>query len=141
MLIRKPARDVFRAIVDPAVTTKFWFTKSSGVLANGQRVRWDWEMYGVFAEVDVKELVVDERVVIEWGAPGQPKTTVAWSLAPRTQGTFVTVVQSGFRGSDAEIVAQAIDATSGFSFHLAGMKAWLEHGIELQLTGDHHPKD
>jgi uncharacterized protein YndB with AHSA1/START domain len=30
MLIRGPARDVFAALTDPALTTRFWFTKSSG---------------------------------------------------------------------------------------------------------------
>ena len=28
MLIRKPVTEVFTAFVDPAVTTKFWFTKA-----------------------------------------------------------------------------------------------------------------
>ena len=32
MLIRKPVSEVFTAFVDPAVTTRFWFTKSSGQL-------------------------------------------------------------------------------------------------------------
>ena len=30
MLIRKPVVEVFEAFVNPAVTTRFWFTKSSG---------------------------------------------------------------------------------------------------------------
>jgi uncharacterized protein YndB with AHSA1/START domain len=30
MLIRKPAEDVFEAFVNPAITTKFWFTRSTG---------------------------------------------------------------------------------------------------------------
>jgi uncharacterized protein YndB with AHSA1/START domain len=30
MLIRKPVEEVFEAFVNPAVTTKFWFTKSRG---------------------------------------------------------------------------------------------------------------
>jgi uncharacterized protein YndB with AHSA1/START domain len=30
MLIRRPVAEVFEAFVDPAVTTRFWFTKSEG---------------------------------------------------------------------------------------------------------------
>ena len=30
MLIRKPTAEVFEAFVDPAITSKFWFTKSTG---------------------------------------------------------------------------------------------------------------
>ena len=47
MLIRKPVADVFEAIVNPEITTQFWFTSSSGRLAVGQPIRWDWEMYNV----------------------------------------------------------------------------------------------
>ena len=35
MLIRTPVAEVFEAFVDPNVTTKFWFTKSSGRLELG----------------------------------------------------------------------------------------------------------
>ena len=51
MLIRKPVAQVFEAFVDPAITSKFWFTKGSGRLEAGKRIRWDWEMYDVFAQV------------------------------------------------------------------------------------------
>ena len=44
MLIRKPIAQVFEAFVNPEITTKFWFTKSSGRLALGKKVRWDWEI-------------------------------------------------------------------------------------------------
>lgn len=51
MLIRKPVEDVFEAFIDPGITTKFWFTKSSGKLGVGKRIRWDWEMYGASANL------------------------------------------------------------------------------------------
>ncbi len=59
MLIRKPIATVFDAFVDPAITSKFWFTKGSGRLEAGKRVRWDWDMYGVSVEVVVKALEVN----------------------------------------------------------------------------------
>lgn len=54
MLIRRPVADVFEAFVNPEVTTKFWFTKSSGKLEPGERVRWEWEMYNSGTDVNVK---------------------------------------------------------------------------------------
>ena len=65
MLIRRPVAEVFRAFVDPAVTTKFWFTRSSGRLEAGKHVTWDWEMYGVSAKVTVKEIQTDRRILAE----------------------------------------------------------------------------
>ena len=49
MLIRRSPGDVFQALVDPAITTRFWFTKSSDKLVRGATVRWEWEMYGAWA--------------------------------------------------------------------------------------------
>jgi uncharacterized protein YndB with AHSA1/START domain len=37
MLIRKPVAEVFEAFIDPAITTKFWFTKGSGRLEPGHK--------------------------------------------------------------------------------------------------------
>ncbi len=57
MLIRKPADEVYEAFVDPAVTTKFWFTGGNARLEVGRPVTWAWEMYGVSTRIEVKELV------------------------------------------------------------------------------------
>ena len=34
---------------------------------------------------------------------------------------------------------KALDSTEGFSLVLAGLKALLEHGVELNLVRDRHP--
>lgn len=141
MLIRRPVADVFEAIVDPAITSRFWFTKGSGRLEKGKRVQWDWEMYGVSAQANVIELDHNARVVIEWSGAGQPPTTVEWLFAARADNTtYVSITHHGFTGSPEDIVAAAINSTGGFAFHLAGLKAVLEHDLELNLTADHHPK-
>jgi len=36
MLIRKPVAEVFEAFVDPEITRRFWFTKSTGRLETGK---------------------------------------------------------------------------------------------------------
>lgn len=137
MLIRKPASDVFEAFVDPAITTRFWFTKSSGRLEPGRNVRWDWEMYGVSAQVAVKEVENDKRILIEWD---EPPTQVEWRFTARPDGTtFVSITNSGFSGTADEVVKQAIDSMGGFSLVLAGLKALLEHNVILNLVADHYP--
>lgn len=137
MLIRRPVAEVFEAFVDPAITTRFWFTKSSGRLEPGKQVRWDWEMYGVFADVDVKAVEPNRRILIEWDDPPRP---VEWVFTAREDNTtLVSITNSGFRGSEDEVVAQAIDAMGGFVMVLAGAKALLEHNIVLNLVADHHP--
>ncbi len=139
MLIRKPVAEVFEAFVDPAVTSKFWFTHGSGRLEPGAEVRWDWAMYGVHAIVQVKAVEPNQRIRIEWEDRKGKMIPVEWVFTPREDGTFVTITTSGFSGSDDEVVAEAIDSMGGFTFVLAGLKAWLEHGIELNLVLDHFP--
>ena len=136
MLIRKPAAEVYEAFINPEITTKFWFTKSSGRLEEGQRVRWDWEMYGVGDEVHVKILEPNKRIVIEWS----DSTKTEWTFSPRTENeTMVTITNSGFAGSGDEIVNQAIDSMGGYTFLLSGLKAFLEHDIVLNLVADKAP--
>jgi hypothetical protein len=52
---------------------------------------------------------------------------------------ILTIVNSGFQGSTSELMAQISDSTKGFTFLLAGLKAWLEHGIQLNLSLDAFP--
>ena len=139
MLIRKPVEEVFEAFVDPAITTKFWFTKSSGRLEPGRKVRWDWEMYGASAQVSVKAVEKNQRILIEWSGNGTTNL-VEWLFAAHTDNTtLVRISNWGFSGSDDEKVKQAIDSKGGFTLVLAGLKALLEHNLFLNLVADQHP--
>jgi uncharacterized protein YndB with AHSA1/START domain len=140
MLIRKPVAEVFEAIVNPELTTKFWFTRSSGRLAVGRPIRWDWEMYDISIELTAKAIDNNRRIVLEWPGYSGP-TTVEWTFAPLNDGaTFVRVTESGFKGTGDELVRFVADSTQGFSLVLAGLKALLEHGVRLNLVGDRYPK-
>jgi uncharacterized protein YndB with AHSA1/START domain len=132
MLIRKPAVDVFEAFIDPAITTKFWFSRSSGKLKVGKRTRWDWEMYGVHDDVDVKVIEPNARIVFEWSFP--KSNLVEMTFAPHAKGTLVSITNSGLRGDD--LVSEALDLTGGWNIVLCAAKAWLEHGINLNAIAD-----
>ena len=136
MLIRKPPAEVFRAFADPSVTTKFWYTRSSGPMEAGARLRWDWEMFGASANVVVKEVERDRRLVFDWGGDGAMRT-VELRFVPHAGHTYVNVVETGYRGSPDEMAAQAIDSIAGFALVLAAAKAWLELGIVLPVVADH----
>lgn len=47
--------------------------------------------------------------------------------------------ESGFTGSGDELVKQVTDSTQGFTLVLAGLKALLEHDVELNLVADRFP--
>ena len=139
MLIRKPAAEVFEAFVDPAVTSRFWFSRGSGRLEPGKRVKWDWEMYGASVDVEVKAVEENRRILVEWDGPDNP-SLVEWTFEAKGEGRTMVVVKNwGFRGEPDAVVAAAIDSMGGFSLLLAGLKAYLEHGIDLRLIVDHDP--
>ena len=137
MLIRRPADDVYAAFVDPAVTTRFWFSKGSGPLKAGETARWDWEMYGAGSDVRVKALEPGRRILIDWDL--EDPTEVEWRFEPRGDDTWVAVENRGFSGTPEEKAAKALDSTGGFALVLAGAKIWLEHGIEPGFVVDRHP--
>jgi uncharacterized protein YndB with AHSA1/START domain len=140
LLIRKPVADVFEAIVNPEITTKFWFTKGSSRLELGKQVQWDWEMYDVSIQVTPKAIEPNERIAIQWPGYSGP-TTVEWRFAAQADGTtFVTVTEAGFTGDGDELVRQVTASTQGFTLMLAGLKALLEHSVRLNLTADRYPK-
>jgi uncharacterized protein YndB with AHSA1/START domain len=141
MLIRRPVAEVFEAFINPTITTKFWFTRSNGRLEPGKQVQWDWEMYDVSSQVSVKVIEENKRILLEWSGYGTP-TMVEFIFTARSDNTtFVSITNTDFSGNGDEIVKQALASTGGFTLVLAGLKAFLEHGINLNLIADRFPQD
>src|SRR5579871_2528457 len=142
MLVRKPVVDVFEACVNPEITSKFWFTKGSGRLEGGKQIEWAREMYGTRAKIDVKAIEPNKRIVVNWAnyMGSESGVTVECNFMPRGDAaTFVDITCKGFMGTDDEIVKQVVASTGGFTIVLCGLKAYLEHGIQLNLTADRFP--
>jgi uncharacterized protein YndB with AHSA1/START domain len=141
MLIRKPIDEVFEAFINPEITTKFWFTKSSGKLEEGKETEWTWEMYNHSISVRAKMIELNKKIEIEWGNSDEI-STVEWKFKNLGEvGTFVSIINSGFQGETEKIISQIRDSTEGFTLVLAGLKAYLEHNIELNLILDRFPKE
>ncbi|PXY46069.1 SRPBCC family protein [Flavobacterium hydrophilum] len=140
MLIRKPVSEVFQAFIDPEITSKFWFTKGSEKLKEGESIVWSWEMYGFSLTVFTKVIETDKRIVIEWGNSGE-ETLVEWVFSPLDEKeTFVSITNSNFKGDADKILSEVRNSTEGFTLVLAGAKAFLEHQIQLNLVLDRFPK-
>ncbi|MEZ4674411.1 MAG: SRPBCC domain-containing protein [Caldilineaceae bacterium] len=108
-------------------------------MEQGKAVEWTWEMYGFTVPVKVLAMEENKRILVEWPGESTP-TTIEWIFTARPDGTtFVTTKNAGFQGEPASVMQQAIDATEGFTFVLAGAKAWLEHGVQLNLVPDRFP--
>jgi uncharacterized protein YndB with AHSA1/START domain len=141
MLIRRASHEVFEALADPSITTRFWYTKSSGRMEGGAELAWEWEMYGDSAKVWVQEVEPDRRIRFSWEGydPAHP-TTVEFLFVPyENDATYVRITETGFSGDGDTQVRRALDSTGGFTFLLSSLKAVLEHDITLKVTLDAHP--
>lgn len=139
MLIRKPADKVFEAFIDPEITKNFWFTHGSDKLEVGKSVTWQWEMYGVSTKVIAKEIVPSKKIIIEWD---EPATTVDFDFKTLSDGsTYVTIKHFGFNKTGDELLEAIKDSTGGFTTVLDGLKAYLEHNINLNLIADKFPAE
>ena len=137
MLIRKPVAVVFQAFLDPSITTKFWFTKASGPLEVGKLATWHWEMYGASTNVMTKEIIPNSLISTEWG---NPATNVDYEFTAVTdETTYVIIKNYGFKQIGDELIAVIKDSTGGFTTVLDGLKAYLEHNIQLNLVLDKFP--
>ena len=133
MLIRRPAAQVYQAFVDPAITTRFWFSRASGPLQPGSSVTWYWDSYRASATAQVDALQPNRLIRLRWPLP------VEWQFDDRGDNTTMTTINASDFSPDDDGVAQAIDNMGGFMLVLAGCKAWLEHGIALNLVNDKAP--
>jgi uncharacterized protein YndB with AHSA1/START domain len=143
MLVRRPPDEVFEALADPSVTTRFWYTRSTGRMTEGAELTWTWEMYGVSSKVWVEEVRPGRVIRFRWDGydPVHP-TTVRFELTPyQGDTTYLRITQTGFTGDDGTQVSKALDSTAGFTFLLSSLKAALEHDITLRVTMDAHPPD
>lgn len=139
MLIRKPVEEVFEAFMNPAITKNFWFTKGSDRLEVDKKVTWHWEMYNISTTVVAKEILRDQKILFEWG---EPSKTVEFKFTELDEdATFVTVSECGFDKTGDELLAAIKDSTAGFTTVLDGLKAFLEHRINLNLIADKFPKE
>ena len=139
MLIRKPVEEVFEAFINPAITKNFWFTKGSERLEVNKSVTWTWEMYDVSTPVVAKEILQDRKIVFEWD--NTTKTVEINFTEVDDDSTFITVIESGYDKTGDELIAAIKDSTGGFTTVLDGLKAFLEHRINLNLIADKFPKE
>lgn len=126
LLIRRPPHNAFEALADPSITTRFWYTKSSGRMVEGDELTWDWEMYRASGKVQVKGVEADRRIrFTQDGYEPLHPTTVEFRFIPCENQTYLNITETGFTGDADTQVKRAIDSTAGFTFLLSSLKAAL----------------
>ncbi len=129
--ILKPVGEVFAAIVDPARMSHYFISGASGPMKARTRITWDFADVGARGvPIDVVEVEENRKIVFDGG---DPKTRVTIRLeADEPDATVVTVNEARFP-MDENGVKRALGQTGGWTYFLACLKAYVQHGINLRL--------
>jgi hypothetical protein len=96
-------------------------------------------MYNVSTNVLVKEILQNKKISTEWG---DPATTVNYEFTALTDDTTYVVIKNyGFNLTGDDLIQAIKNNTGGFTTVLDGLKAYLEHNINLNLIADKFPKE
>ena len=124
MMIHKPARDVFEAIVNPEKMGGYWFSSGTDRVEQGKTITWTYEEYGAEGVIHVKEVKEHEKIVFNWG-----ETTVTMTFCNEDGSTLIQVTESGLKADDPNIVAKMLGQKEGWVYMLTCLKGYLENGM------------
>lgn len=138
----KPEK-VFAAFAEAEHMTRFWFTRADDGLKAGESCRWSLGGGDDAFSFEVRVVEVDppRRLVIEWPGEDGSHTRVEWHIERAEGGgvdaSILTIEESGFTGSEADVVRRVMDSTGGFNQVIVAAKALIEHNAAVNVVADH----
>lgn len=138
-IIRARPEKVFQAFVNPNMMKQFWFhRKDTGLEVNESVTFYLGDAEDAFGfTAHVLDLKPPSLIHIKWGDENG-WTEVRWSLEETDTGdTILTIEESGFSGTNEELVNKVIDSTKGFNQVIIAAKALIEHGVAINVVSDH----
>lgn len=136
--VLKPVAEVFDGVVNPSKLTGYFVKTASGPLVAGQTVKWTWpepQFAEEVTEVKVKEVVPNERIVLEWKGGETYDTTIEMNFKViDASTTMLQISESGFH-EDEKGRQTSYGNCSGWTHMGMCLKAFLEYGINLRKGG------
>ncbi|MCE7067081.1 SRPBCC domain-containing protein [Dyadobacter sp. CY326] len=128
--IQKSPQAVYEAIVDPALMSNYFISKGSGIMEEGQTVIWRFPEFDMEFPVEIVKTEKFKQIHFIWGQ-GDQKALVEIALEAFKKDTVVKIVEHEPARNEAGI-SWAIGQTEGWSYFLAGLKAFLDHNVRLR---------
>lgn len=100
-------------------------------IQKGDTYGWKWHGWDHVAEGQVRSANGSDQISFSFGNAGEVRV----SLIPLEQGTEVQLVQSDIPDDDQGKRNYYTGCSLGWSFWMVNLKAWIEHGIQLNETG------
>ena len=135
--IARPVEDVFDAVVSSERLCRYFTDNSSGNLAEGDRVTWNWNEFGDFP-VTVTKVVANELIQLSLDARDWHKTDESYDVAVIFEfekldngDTMLSISEEGWK-TDAVGLKGSYENCGGWAQTLTYLKAYIEHGIDLR---------
>lgn len=140
--IKKPVAEVFNAVVQPELMSQYFISQSTGPLVAGTSVIWTFGDFNVSKEVQVLEVVDNERIVLGWNATGPTnRVELQFSDVSTAAGQCTLVkVREKCLPLDDTAVKRVKGQTYGWVHFLFTLKAFVELGVNMR-AGSLEPSD
>jgi uncharacterized protein YndB with AHSA1/START domain len=132
--IKKPVADVFDAVQNPTKLSGYFTTGgASAPLKQGTAVTWDFADFPGAFPVQVREVVPNRLIVLEWqAADGDYNTTVRMEFEPIDgDSTLVRISESGWKPTQKGLDS-SYGNCMGWTQMLCCLKAYVEQGTNLR---------
>ncbi|MNJ96755.1 hypothetical protein D3C87_144870 [compost metagenome] len=134
IIVQKPVHEVFDAVYNPKKLSGYFTTGgASAPLKEGTTVQWDFADFPGAFPVQVKQVVADKLIVIEWEASegGYNTQTEFIFEALNPKETQVKISETGWKENEKGIIS-SYQNCQGWTQMGCAMKAYLEYGINLR---------
>ena len=133
--VRRPAAEVFDAVVNPDKLSRYFVQSASGALVEGTTVQWRFAEIPGEHPVRVSRVVKDQAVTLEYDRPDGGKIVVEMVFLPLdASATTVQVNETGWRATPEDI-SESYGNAGGWMHMMCCLKAYLEYGINLREGG------
>lgn len=132
--IKKPVEEVFDAVYNPKKLSGYFTTGgASGTLDEGKSVMWDFADFPGAFPVQVKQMIMNKKIVLEWADTEDSNTQVEMSFeALDKDSTLVKISESGWKKESQKSLDESYSHCQGWTQMLCCLKAYVEHGINLR---------
>jgi uncharacterized protein YndB with AHSA1/START domain len=132
MGILKPAGEIFEAIVNPELMSKYFISASTGKMESGKTLIWTWPDFDGEIQIKVGKVEKDKVVFFEWNGSGN-NCVVVITLESKTENKTLVVINESEWPADYKGAKQCMGQVEGWTNFLCCLKAYLEYGINLRV--------
>jgi uncharacterized protein YndB with AHSA1/START domain len=132
MGILKPEREIFEAIVNPELMSKYFISASTGKMESGKTLTWTWPDFDGEIQIKVGKVEKDKVVSFEWNGSGT-NCVVVITLEAKTENKTLVIINESEWPADYKGAKQCMGQVEGWTNFLCCLKAYLEYGINLRV--------